>query len=188
MFDEQPTWTFRATEAGLGANQHPRSAKFLSVESEFQISFAKGSVDIGNFGSPGASIPKHDSAASVLAFRNNAFERAVIERMVFHLSGEAFYGWVERRSLGHGPGQKHAAPLQPEVVMQIRRCMFLNDVQQIGFCGGLRLGSSARLGSNFEIPLPLIFLENWTRFGFRHGCNGHFQSVISAWSMPFSFM
>src|SRR5260370_23111458 len=129
MFDEQPTWTFRAAEAGLGANQHPRSAKFLSVESEFQISFAKSSVDIGNFRSPGALIPKHDGAASILAFWNYAFERAVVERMIFHLRSQAFYGRIERRSLGHGPGQKHATPLQPEVVMQIRRCMFLNDVQ-----------------------------------------------------------
>src|SRR6266404_841607 len=116
MFDEQPTWTFRAAEAGLGANQHPRSAKFLSVESEFQISFAKGSVDIGNFGSPGASIPKHDCAAAILAFWNYAFERAVVEWMIFYLRREALYGRIERRPLGHGPGQEHAAPLQAKIV------------------------------------------------------------------------
>src|SRR5216684_3387099 len=116
MFDEQPTGTFRAAEAGLGANQHPRSAKFLSVESEFQISFAKGSVDIGNFGSPGASIPKHDCAAAILAFWNYALERAVVQRMIFHLCSQAFYRRIERRPLGHGPGQEDAAPLQAEIV------------------------------------------------------------------------
>src|SRR5258706_13102033 len=104
MFDEQPTGTLRAAEAGLGANQHPRSAKFLSVESEFQISFAKGSVDIGNLGSPGTAIPKHYCAASVFAFRDNAFERAVVDWMIFHLRGVACYRRDERRHLGHGPG------------------------------------------------------------------------------------
>src|SRR5260370_28150866 len=129
MIDEQPTGAFRAAEAGLGTNQDPRSTKLFSMESEFQISVTKSSVDIRNFGSPSTSIPEHDGTASILAFRNYAFERAVVERMIFHLRSQSFYGRIERRSLGHGPGQKHAAPLQPEVVMQIRRCMFVNDVQ-----------------------------------------------------------
>src|SRR5437588_10491004 len=134
------------------------------MESEFQISFTKSSVDIGNFGSPGASIPKHDGAASIFAFRNYAFERAVVEWMIFYLRREALYGRIERRPLGHGPGQEHAAPLQAKIVVQIRGCMFLDDVQQVGFRGGLRLGSTARFRRDFEISFLLIFLERWGRF------------------------
>src|SRR5260370_33755467 len=115
MIDEQPTGAFRAAEAGLGTNQDPRSTKLFSMESEFKISVTKSSVDIRNFGSPSTSIPEHDGTASILAFRNYAFERAIIERMIFHLRGEALHRRIERRSLGHSPGQQHAAPLEAEV-------------------------------------------------------------------------
>ena len=81
---------------------------------------------------PVAAIPQHDRAAAILAFGNGPFEIAIVERMIFHLDGEALVMRVERRAAGHGPGFEDAVEFKPKIVVQSRGVMLLNDETKAG--------------------------------------------------------
>ena len=67
-----------------------------------------------------ALVPDLDRAAAVLALRNGAGERAVLERMVFCLHGEVVDLGLGGRALGQRPRHEHPVVLEPEVVVQPR--------------------------------------------------------------------
>ena len=106
-------------------------------------------VDAGQ-GRPEPAIPQLHRATAVLAFRDRAFEIAVVERMILDLHRQPTLAGVEGRALGHRPGSKHAGELEAEVIVQPPRGVFLHDEAQRpgGACALLRpLGSDVRLKS-----------------------------------------
>ena len=75
--------------------------QLLAIEGEFQIALLEAALGI--LAIPIAAIPQHDGAAAIFAFRNRAFEIAVVERMVLHLDREPLVVRIKRWPLGHGP-------------------------------------------------------------------------------------
>jgi hypothetical protein len=47
--------------------------------------------------------------------------------MIIHHDSEPFIRWVHGRALGNGPGFEDPGDLQPEIVMETGRMMFMND-------------------------------------------------------------
>ena len=64
-------------------------------------------------------------------FGNGAFEVAVVERMVLDLDRQPLAVRIERRALGHRPRLEDAVELEPEIVVQARRVMPLDDEAQL---------------------------------------------------------
>ena len=63
-------------------------------------------------------------------FGDDAFEAAVLERMVLDLHREPLVRRIEARPLGHRPALQHAVELQPEVVVQMAGGVLLDDERQ----------------------------------------------------------
>jgi hypothetical protein len=104
-----------------------------------------------------AAIPNHDCAAAILAFRNSAFEVAVVQRVVFDLDRKSLVMRVERGAFGDGPGFEDAIELKPQVIMKVRCGMFLND--KAGPNSIFDFGICARLRRFGEIPLGAVFCQ-----------------------------
>ena len=77
-----------------------------------------------------AAVPDDHFARAVLPGRNHALERRVVVGVILDVHGEALFVTIERRALGHGPGQEDAVAFEPEVVVQPRGGMLLDDEQQ----------------------------------------------------------
>ena len=121
----------------LHAHQMPLPVQLLAVEVELQVPLPVAEVGI-EVGRPGASIPDHDGSAAILALRNHPFEAAVLKRMILDVDGQALLADNEARSLRNGPALEHAIHLEPEVVMQAPRRVFLNDeAVALGFSAAL---------------------------------------------------
>jgi hypothetical protein len=71
--------------------------------------------------------PGQASIAAGLESFWGAFEVAAIQRMVFDLDREPLVMRIEGRVLGDGPGFEDAVEFEPQVVMQMRCRMLLND-------------------------------------------------------------
>ena len=100
----------------------------LALQREFEVALRQRLLGaLLSFRLPVAAVPQHDRAAAILAFRDRAFEIAVVERMIFHLDRKALVVRIERRAFGHRPGFEDAVELKPQVVVQPRGVMFLDD-------------------------------------------------------------
>jgi hypothetical protein len=78
--------------------------------------------------------------------------------MIFDVHGKALISRIERRAFRHRPRQQHAIPLQPQVVVQVRRQVLLDTEEERArflfrrlFAGGFRCFC--------EVAFLLIFLE-----------------------------
>ncbi len=80
---------------------------------------------------PVAAIPDDDRAGAVLRLRNLAFERRIFERMVLGPYREPAIFWIVARLLRHCPALENAVVLEPEVVVQTRRVVPLDDELQL---------------------------------------------------------
>ena len=112
-----------------------------------------------------AVVPNDDLAGAVFALRDNAFERAVVERMILDHHGETFFTVVEGRAFGDGPGLEDAVQLQTEVIMQTAGVMLLDEERErSGPPGGL---GERRLRRQREVTLIVIFRQvgGSARFG-----------------------
>ena len=159
FLDQQPRLLARlaAVLAAVRADQRPAALELFAVELELQMPFLIAGDRIA-VRMPGAAIPHHDGARPVLARRNDAFEAAVFERMIFDVHRQPLVVRVEARSLGHRPAQQHAVQLQPEIVVQMTGRMFLDDEAE-----RLRLAANdaaARLGRRPKIALLAIALQS----------------------------
>src|SRR6266567_2173683 len=67
-----------------------------------------------------AAVPNHHRSRAIVAFGDFALKAAILERMIFHVNGEAFVGVALGRSLGHSPGLQRPIDRQPEIVVQPR--------------------------------------------------------------------
>ena len=120
-----PLRSFRMT------HQHPAAVQPLALERELQVAAAQRLLGgLGSFRNPVAAIPELHGAAAIFAGRNRSLEIAVIERMVFHLDGEALVGGIVGGAASHGPGLENAVELEPQVVVQAPRRVLLYDEAQ----------------------------------------------------------
>ena len=109
------------------------------------------------FGNPGATIPELHRAAAILALGNRAFEIAIVEWVILDLDGQALVVRIERGSARYRPGLEHAIEFEPEIVMQPRRIVALDDEAQ-----PLPLRDSrfaGRLGGQAEVAFCAIGSE-----------------------------
>ena len=126
MLDQQPVLAAVAGTAAH-ANERPTSLEFLAVEAEFEFALLQSFFGV-DFRLPGALVPDHYRAAAVFALRNDAFEIGVVDRMIFDLHGERFYGRVETGAFGNGPAFECAVVFEPEVVVKAAGGVLLDDV------------------------------------------------------------
>ena len=125
MLDQKPR---RFAAESARAHQHPGAFQLGAIQRELQIALRESRVRVGHFRRPGATVPHHDRAAAVFAFRNNSFETAIFDGVILHLHGQPLDGGIERGPFGHGPGEQDTIPFQAKIVMQLRSLMLLDDV------------------------------------------------------------
>lgn len=131
MLDQEPVCPLAAVAVMLHAHQHEAALQPLAVERELEVALLELALRAElALRLPVAPVPELDGAAAILALGDRPLEIAIGERMILDLDGEALVGGVERWSPGHGPGFEDAVQLQPQVVMQPRRIMFLDDEAQ----------------------------------------------------------
>ena len=149
MLDQQPVGAFAAAAVMAHAHEHPTAMQLFTVQREFQIALLVSAFRIVGF--PIAAIPELHGAAAILALWNGAFEIAIVQRMIFHLHRQPLVMRIERGTLRHCPGFEDSVELQPQIVMQARRGVFLDHKPP-----ALRRhdrGVAAGLCGLFEIPL-----------------------------------
>jgi len=141
VFDQEPIRLARSRISGVHANKCTPAMKLLAVEVEFQMSGSEAFVGVfKRF--PGAEVPHHDRAATILAFGNSAFKIAVFDGVVFDLNGKTFVGGEIARAFRNGPAFEDAIPGETEIVVKMRCCVFLNDERKFA-----RLRSRTDCGS-----------------------------------------
>ena len=90
-----------------------------------------------------ANVPNHHRAAAVLPLWNRAFEAGVVQRVIFHVHGQAAIASLQRWSFGHCPGAQYPFHLQAEIIVQIARGVLLNHEQPL-LLGVVRCGNFGR--------------------------------------------
>ena len=79
-----------------------------------------------------AFVPDDHRTGAVIALGDDAFERGVVDRVILDMDGQPLFLRVEARAARHCPAPQHAVMLQPEIVVQPRRVMLLNDENAAG--------------------------------------------------------
>src|SRR5689334_23351166 len=82
---------------------------------------------LARVGNPPPLIPQHHGAAAIFPFGDGPFEPAVVERMILGPHRQAVFARIEARPLGHGPALEHAVELEPEIPVQPRGLVLLDD-------------------------------------------------------------
>jgi hypothetical protein len=124
--DQQP----RLPPLGLArpqADERPFAAQPLAVQPEHQLAALEPLVRIAER-LPAAAVPQQDGAGAVIVRRDHAFERAVLDGMVFRAHGQALVLGIETRAARHRPALQHAVELQAEIVVQAPGGVLLDDV------------------------------------------------------------
>src|SRR5262245_16891450 len=124
------------------------------MEDEFELAGTIAFARIAH-GLPGAAVPEHDGAAAVFSLRYDAFEAALLDGMILDVHRQSLHARVEAWPLGDRPAFQDTVKLQPKVVMQMARSMFLNDIRPTAPRGSSPLG----FGSSLEMSLAFVFGE-----------------------------
>ena len=122
-----------------------------------------------------AVVPDLDGARAVVARRDLALERRVVERMVLDVDGERTLAGLEGDALGDGPRGERAFQLEPEVVVEPSRVVALDDEDRLlppaSARGRERLGRGVAASLRFVLAQLLGHLgdrswpESVPRFG-----------------------
>ena len=107
---------------------------------------------------PRALVPEHDDPRAV-ALGDDAFERAVLDRVILDVHRQTLVGGIDRGALGHGPREQHAVVFEPEVVVQMTGEMFLDAEEERRTLLALRRLGPRGLGADGEVSLRAIFLQ-----------------------------
>ena len=106
----------------MRGDERPRSLEPLAVEPDGQAAVGLLLDELVR-----AVVPDLDRAGAVVALRDLARERRVLERMILDVNGEVLLARLERHAFRHGPGGEHAVALEAEVVVQAPRVVPLHD-------------------------------------------------------------
>src|SRR3546814_19546957 len=96
---------------------------------------------------PGAAVPQHHRAAAIFAPGDHPLEIGIGHRMIFGAHREPLVVWVLARPLGDRPAFENATRLEPELVLEARRVVLLDD--------DTITGALSDLARAFEGPLEL---------------------------------
>ena len=137
VLDHQPLVLF------LRAHQREGPFQFFAAQQDAQFALLQAFADLALrlraiveprgaafVGRIDAAVPHDHLAGAVLAGGNHAFERRIVVGVVLDVHGQALFVTIQRRALGHRPGQQHAVAFEAEVVVQPRGRMLLDDEQQ----------------------------------------------------------
>ena len=73
------------------------------------------------------AVPHDHLAGAIVALGDDAFEIAVLDRMILDHHGKPFVRGIERRSLGYCPRTEDTLHLETEIVMEPGGRMLLHD-------------------------------------------------------------
>src|SRR5262249_49812293 len=105
-------------------HKHPGAAQLLAVEREFEFA----GVEVAAGGTPTAAVPDHHGAAAVFALRDDAFEFAVLERVILDAHRQMLFAGRQAEPLRDSPTLEYAAEFEPQVVVECARGVFVDDV------------------------------------------------------------
>src|SRR5262249_839056 len=92
----------------------------------------------------GAAVPQDDASGAVIPTGNGSLKVAVVQRMIFHVHGQAFNRGVKGGAVGQRPGLEDPVHFQPQVIVETSCAMSLNKKAlcfALSFFGG-GLGSA----------------------------------------------
>src|SRR6476661_2693235 len=112
--DQQPIAAFAMFAIVAQTHQHPAALQFFTSQREPQLTLAQSFGGLA-LGCPETTIPEHDGPATILTFRDGAFEVTIIEGMVLRFDGKTPGLGIERGTLGHRPGLENALHLKAQV-------------------------------------------------------------------------
>ena len=129
----------------LATRPHERelAAQLVALEVEQELSAREPFFRVLD-GNPAPEVPDDHGPRPVVPLGNHALEVRVLDRMVLDVHGEPLLGRVERGALRHRPGEQHAAPFEPQVVVEPARGVLLHHEQAraVGALGPERLRSA----------------------------------------------
>ena len=167
-------------------DERPAALQPLAVQAELQLALLQAFVRIVER-LPGAAVPQHDGAAAILALRDGAFEAAIFERVVLGVDGEPLLRRIEARPARHRPAFQDAVELKPEIVVEARRGVLLDDKAVAApFLATLPRGSAVlvksrlrRYSTRLSGGLPRHRLSRFARLA-RGRCSRAFSPALSA--------
>src|SRR5580698_10206336 len=140
--------------ARMHADQMPTAAQLVAVQNKLEMAFGVALMRIA-FRLPSPAVPDHHRAAAILPLRDRALELVVFDRVILDVHGETLIVRIEAWTTRHGPAFHHAIKLKPQVVVQTRSSVFLDDV---GKAAPARLVAT-RLRRDVEFSLLSVSLE-----------------------------
>ena len=140
-FEEEPLLLLIAPP-WLGADEVPTAVKFFAIEFEGKVALGVPFCRVA-FWAPEPTVPNHDRAAAIFAFRNEPFEIAVIDGVILDMDGKALDMRIEARPFRDSPAFVDAVEFETKIVMKPSSRVFLNDEAEIEArvltdAGGLR--------------------------------------------------
>src|SRR5690606_33125720 len=143
----------------VGAHQGPVAGELLALQAELELAAPVALVRIA-VGLPDAAIPDDHIARAVLPGRNGALEAGVVQRMGFHVHGQALVLGVQAWALGHRPALQGAVQFQAEVVVQTAGVVLLDDeTQGATLAAALAYRRFIRLGGDAEVALATVLVK-----------------------------
>ena len=149
--DQQPVLLLAVHVRG---HERPAPLQLLAVQVERQLPVRLLLEQV-----VGAVVEDLDRPAAVLALRDLAVERRVLERVVLDVHRERLRARLERHALRHGPGRERPASLQAEVVVQPAGVVALHDEDRLLAA----LVRAERLGRDLRIALLAVFAQRSPR-------------------------
>jgi hypothetical protein len=114
--------------AALGAHQRPAAAELLALQLDVELAArhalarrraVEGAVE--------AAVPQDHGAGAVVSRRDDAFEAAVLERMILGLHRQALLLRIHRRPARHRPADQDPVDLQTKIPVHAPRRVLLDD-------------------------------------------------------------
>ena len=186
FFDQKPVWLAFTRSLAAHPHERPFSLHLCAMHHKFEATRVQACVHV--FGSrlrfPCSLVPHHHRTAPILSLWDDAFESAVLHRMIFYLNGKPAVTGKVTRSFGDRPALEHSVPTQAKVVVQVTRCVLLNHKWKTSrWLRPCSLDSTTRLCSHMKIAHRPI-----TRKLLVHSiCSAHARLFFYAWCGQFRF-
>src|ERR1700732_4194550 len=196
--DEQP-WLGFLSGSRPHPNQVPTPFEPAAVGPNHQMPFRKPLLRIA-LRLPSAAVPDDHRARAIFALLNIPTEIKVFDRVVLGADRKPLFADREARAFGDRPAFQDSVHLEPQIVMQPARRVFLND-ELSALAPDSR---TCRLRSPGKVALPGIFFEwllrsdvdafcladrhGWSPIQFAKGCRNHSSIRSSTALYAFSWL
>src|SRR6185369_2973894 len=112
----------------LQAEHHPLALHAVAFEGEVEVPLFDGLAGVlARIRDPAPLVPQHHRAAAIFALGDRAFESAVVQGMVLGAHRQPVLARVQARAFRNRPALQDAVELQPEIPVQSRGVMLLDD-------------------------------------------------------------